>query len=173
MDAQKLMQLVNSDTFSKEYADLNWTGSFREYLNIVMERPEVARTAFQRAYDMIMSYGSSDYVEYKKKITHYNFFDDPVDNGKDAIFGLDVHLQKFVNVFKAAAHRYGPEKRVLLLHGPVGSSKSTIAVFLKKASKDIPALPKVRFTHTPGRTWAKYSIWKMSTPARSTLNLFC
>ena len=32
-----------------------------------------------------------------------------------------------VDIFKAAAHRYGTERRVLLLHGPVGSSKSTIA----------------------------------------------
>ena len=37
-----------------------------------------------------------------------------------------------VNVLKSAAHRYGTERRVLLLHGPVGSSKSTIARLLKK-----------------------------------------
>ena len=37
-----------------------------------------------------------------------------------------------VNVLKSAANRYGTERRVLLLHGPVGSSKSTIARLLKK-----------------------------------------
>ena len=37
-----------------------------------------------------------------------------------------------VNILKSAAHRYGTERRVLLLHGPVGSSKSTIARLLKK-----------------------------------------
>ncbi len=37
-----------------------------------------------------------------------------------------------VNAFKSAAQGYGIEKRVLLLHGPVGSSKSTIARLLKK-----------------------------------------
>ncbi len=37
-----------------------------------------------------------------------------------------------VNVLKSAAHRYGTERRVLLLHGPVGSSKSTIVRLLKK-----------------------------------------
>ncbi|MEZ4741524.1 MAG: serine protein kinase [Bdellovibrionota bacterium] len=116
----------------EEHKELNWSGNFPEYLDMVIERPEIARSAFQRLYDMIESYGNSTYVEYKKKITHWNFFDDPIDNGKDAIFGLDVHLQKLVNVIKAGAYRYGPEKRVILLHGPVGSAKSTIARLLKK-----------------------------------------
>jgi len=39
---------------------------------------------------------------------------------------------KLVHFFKSAALGYGTEKRVLLLHGPVGSAKSTIARLLKK-----------------------------------------
>ena len=38
----------------------------------------------------------------------------------------------FVNILKSAANGYGTERRVLLLHGPVGSSKSTLARLLKK-----------------------------------------
>lgn len=41
-----------------------------------------------------------------------------------------------VQVFKSAAQRYGPERRVLLLHGPVGSSKSTIVRLLKRGSEE-------------------------------------
>jgi serine protein kinase len=81
---------------------------------------------------MVMHFGSYEYVEQKKRIVHYKFFDDPLSNGKDAVFGIDVYLAKLVNVFKAASLRYGPEKRVLLLHGPVGSAKSTIVRMLKK-----------------------------------------
>ena len=51
---------------------------------------------------------------------------------RDAVFGLDDQLASLVNAFKSAAQGYGIEKRVLLLHGPVGSSKSTIARLLKK-----------------------------------------
>ena len=120
--------LLDIDRFKKSH----WEGSFQDYINIVRERPEVTRNAFQRLYDLIMHYGTEDYVEFKKKITGYKFFKDPVDNGKDAVFGLDVHLMKLVNCIKAAAHGYGTEKRVVLLHGPVGSSKSTIARMLKK-----------------------------------------
>ncbi len=132
MDAKSIIATINKGDFEKQYTDLMWTGSFSDYLNIVLESPQVARTAFQRCADMIESYGFAEYSEYKKAIKHYKFFDDPFDNGKDAIFGLDVHLHKLVNVFRAGAQKYGPEKRVILLHGPVGSSKSTIARLLKK-----------------------------------------
>ena len=104
----------------------------------------MARTAFQRVYDMIESYGYEEYKEYKKVIRHYKFFDDPIENGRDAVFGLDVHIMKLVNFFKAAAYRYGPEKRVFLLHGPVGSAKSTIARMLKKGLEHYSATPHSR-----------------------------
>ena len=74
--------------------------------------------AFQRLYDMILSHGTEDYVDSKKKVTHYNFFDDPIDDGADGLFGLDEPLARLMSVFKAAAHHFGPERRVLLLPGP-------------------------------------------------------
>jgi serine protein kinase len=49
---------------------------------------------------------------------------------------------KLVNVFKSAAQGYGTEKRVILLHGPVGSSKSTIARLLKKGMEDYSKTPE-------------------------------
>lgn len=116
----------------REYQELNWEGSFSEYLDIVRSDPDVCRNAYQRMYDMIMHFGTEEYTEYKKRIIRYKFFDDPFDNGKDAVFGIDVHLMKLVRVFESAALGYGPEKRVILLHGPVGSAKSTIARLLKK-----------------------------------------
>lgn len=116
----------------QEFKHLHWEGSFTEYLDLVKANPNIARNAFQRMYDMILSWGTSNYTEYKKTITHYKFFEDPIDKGKDAVFGLDVTLMKLVHFFKSAALGYGTEKRVLLLHGPVGSAKSTIARVLKK-----------------------------------------
>jgi serine protein kinase len=114
------------------YREQHWEGSFSDYLELVRERPSITRNAYQRLYDMIVSFGTETYTEYKKPIVRYKFFDDPVDNGKDAIFGIDVHLMKLVNVLKSAALSLGPERRVILLHGPVGSAKSTIARLFKK-----------------------------------------
>lgn len=115
-----------------EYQEQNWEGSFSDYLEKVKSSPEVTRNAYQRCYQMILSYGREEYIDNKKKLVHYTFFDDPDNNGADAIFGLDIPLMRLVNVFKSAALGYGTEKRVILLHGPVGSAKSTIARLLKK-----------------------------------------
>ncbi|MCY4444454.1 MAG: serine protein kinase [Proteobacteria bacterium] len=132
MNVQQALEILRESNFKKEYAELSWTGTFQDYLDKLTERPDIARSAFQRAYDMIASYGFHEYEESKKKITHWHFFDDPLGDGKDAVYGLDVHLQKLIHTIKAGAYRYGAEKRVILLHGPVGSSKSTIARLLKK-----------------------------------------
>jgi serine protein kinase len=127
-----LIEKIREVQNRSDYGDLHWEGNFAEYLQLVQETPFVVRNAFQRLYDLIVSFGSRRYSEYKKDITHYNFFDDPLGDGRDAIFGLDLPLMKLVQVLKAASMSYGPERRVLLLHGPVGSSKSTIARLLKR-----------------------------------------
>ncbi|HEY3493152.1 MAG TPA: serine protein kinase [Polyangiaceae bacterium] len=124
------------------YRDLAWEGSFEEYLQIVRERPTVTRNAFQRVYDMVISYGTEEYIDNKKKLVRYNFFRDEADGGKDAVFGLDIPLMRLMNVLKAASEGYGPERRVILLHGPVGSSKSTIARLLKKGLERYSATPE-------------------------------
>jgi serine protein kinase len=116
----------------KDFTHLNWVGTFQDYINIVSEHPNVTRNSFQRIHDMIINYGTVKYTEYKKDIVRYNFFDDPLENGKDAVYGIDVHLMKLVNFFKSASAGYGTEKRILLLHGPVGSAKSSIARLMKK-----------------------------------------
>ena len=116
------------ETFRQEH----WQGTFDDYLDIVRENPKVTRTAFQRLYDMILSYGTYPVDGNKEGLIRYKFFDDPDNDGRDAIFGLTRPLMDIVNVFKSAALKYGSERRVLLLHGPVGSSKSTIARLLKR-----------------------------------------
>jgi serine protein kinase len=124
-----------------QYRDLHWEGSFEEYLQIVRERPSVTRNAFQRLYDMVIGAGQEEYIDNKKKIIRYNFFRDNIGSGRDAVFGLDIQLMRLVSVLRAAAEGYGPERRVILLHGPVGSSKSTIARLLKKGVEDYSRTP--------------------------------
>jgi serine protein kinase len=117
----------------EQFRKKNWDGTFEEYLDLVKGEPRVTRNAYQRVYDMIMSAGVREYEPTRgEKRVHYNFFDDPQDGGRDAVFGLEGSLEQLVNALKSASLGYGIEKRVLLLHGPVGSSKSTIARILKR-----------------------------------------
>ena len=125
-------QIVQATESAKKQSVSHWTGTFFEYLELVKKNPKVTRNAYQRMYDMVIESGTEEYIDFKKQIIRYKFFDDAENNGKDAVFGLDVQLMKLVNVLKAAALGYGTEKRVILLHGPVGSAKSTICRRLKK-----------------------------------------
>ncbi|MCH7994307.1 MAG: serine protein kinase [Planctomycetes bacterium] len=130
--AEDIFSVIAENVRTDRFREQHWEGSFKEYLELVTKHPQIARNAFQRIYEMIIHFGSERYTHVRDELVRYHFFSDPIDNGTDAIFGLDRPLMNLVDFFKSAAHRYGTEKRILLLHGPVGSSKSTIARLLKK-----------------------------------------
>jgi len=123
-----------------QYRLEHWQGSFAEYLDLVKANPKITRTAYQRLYDMLVQDGAAP-IEGSRDLIRYKFFDSPHNGGEDAVFGLTRTLMDLVNVFKSAAMKYGSERRVLLLHGPVGSSKSTIARLLKRGLE--------RYSRTP------------------------
>jgi serine protein kinase len=127
-----LLELVRQKQDLTGYRERHWTGSFEDYVALVMADPRLARNAYQRLHDMILSHGVTEYTRQHDRHVHYRIFDDLIDNGRDAVFGLDGVLMRLAHNIKSAAFGYGTEKRILLLHGPVGSSKSTIARLLKK-----------------------------------------
>ena len=130
--AMDLRGLVTRNLNRERFQSQTWEGTFFDYLDVVQSDPRVCRNAFQRVFDMILSYGVEQTTVFKEEVTKYKFFGDPIDGGADGIFGLEGPLMQLVDFFKSAAQGYGTERRILLLHGPVGSSKSTIARLLKK-----------------------------------------
>ena len=162
LKTHKVISLVEDLQKKAHYEDLNWFGTFDQYLDMVKGNPSIVRTAFQRMYDMILSYGVSEYTESRKKIIHYHFFDDEKHRGKDALFGLDISLMKLVNVFKSAAFGYGTDRRIILLHGPVGCAKSTICRLLKRGLEDYSKKPEgILYTFSwvaNGNTWMQQEL---------------
>ena len=101
---------------------LAWSGTFREYIEILKKDPSPAMTAHARVYDMIESYGFEESGGQKK----YKFFE-------QEIFGLDRAVEKLVEqYFHSAARRLDVRKRILLLMGPVSGGKSTLVTMLKR-----------------------------------------
>ena len=127
-----ILEIVDRHLDTESFRQQHWEGSFYDYLDMVVGNPRLARNAFQRLYDMILNFGTERYTVLKQDFVHYKFFDDPIDHGVDAVFGLDGALMRLVEFLKSAAQGYGTDRRILLLHGPVGSSKSTIVRLLKK-----------------------------------------
>ncbi len=150
--ASDILSSLRSEVDIHDYRKLHWEGSFEDYLGLVIEKPETTRTAYQRLYDMILTHGTEDTYENKEKITVFKFFTEFAAKHGDAIFGIDRTLMQLVNTFKSAALGYGTEKRVLLLHGPVGSAKSTIARLLKRGLEE--------YSHTDAGALYAYG-WSM------------
>lgn len=108
--------------YRAESEKLNWSGTFRDYIELLRRDSTPAMTAHARVYDMIVSQG----VEEKGGNKRYKFFE-------SEIFGLDRTMEKLVEeYFHSAARRLDVRKRILLLMGPVSGGKSTIVTLLKK-----------------------------------------
>ena len=127
-----IYEIVEKRLNAQSFRDEHWEGTFDDYLDLVSRNPRLARNAFQRIYDMILHFGTERYTKMRQEFVRYTFFSDPIGNGEDAIYGLERPLMQLVDFFKSAAQGYGTEHRILLLHGPVGSAKSTICRLLKK-----------------------------------------
>lgn len=126
-----LFELAQGSFRPADYAALTWEGSFSDYLQLVERDPMVARNAWQRLLDMIESHGF-DEPQRRGEPKRWRVFSDPFGRGRDAVFGLDEPLSRLVETIRGGAMHLGPEKRVILLHGPVGSAKSTVVRMLKK-----------------------------------------
>ena len=114
------------------FREQHWEGTFWEYLDLVHGESHRVAQRLPARYDMILSYGSESFTQFKQEYNRYQFFADPIDHGADAIFGLERPLVQLVDFFKSAAQGYGTEKRICCCMGRSGSSKSTMARLLKK-----------------------------------------
>src|SRR5438132_6259697 len=105
---------------------LGWQGSFKDYFDMVVERPQLARLSHARVYDMITSLGCETKPNGEST---YNFF-------SEELFGIEKPLQQLVDYFASAAARLEVRKRILLMMGPVGGGKSTIVTLLKRGLEE-------------------------------------
>jgi serine protein kinase len=71
-----LMQLLSEQQDRQQFQQLNWRGTFSEYLDLVANDPRVTRNSFQRIYDMIIAYGYEEFIDAKKRLIRYKFFTD-------------------------------------------------------------------------------------------------
>lgn len=109
-------------SYRAENDRLAWSGTFKDYIELLRKDPSPAKTAHSRVYDMIKSHGVEE-INGRKR---YKFFE-------QEIFGLDRAVEKLVEeYFHSAARRLDVRKRILLLMGPVSGGKSTLVTLLKR-----------------------------------------
>ncbi len=154
--------MSNNDTtlesLSQEYrdtipSDLRQTKSFSWYLDEIKNHPKIARNANQRVADMFDFYGT-EYDEEDGVVEYKLASEDPLEDGENTFYGRVVHeaIHGFVNKIKSGARGLGPERRILLMLGPVGSGKSDFdsrvrAYFEDYTSRDEGRMYTFRWTN--------------------------
>jgi serine protein kinase len=128
---------ISNDHKKKIPDDLRDEYKMDWYLNNSIDNPDLLRNAHQRIADMFDFYGK-DYDESLGVVKYTLATEDPLHNGKYEFYGDEVHkgIHEFVNKIKGGSKFLGPEKRIKLLLGPVGSGKSEFDSLVRKYFED-------------------------------------
>lgn len=107
--------------------NLSWSGTLKDYLEMVIKNPSLNMTSHARVLRMIEHAG----VERNNdgQITKYNFF-------ADEIFGAEESIEQIMSYLRAAAAGSEVARRILLLYGPTSSGKSQLAIMLKRGMEE-------------------------------------
>ena len=97
--------------------------TLNEYIDRVAVMPSIAATAHERVFQMIRAAGWQPGLHAGE--TSYGFF-------AAELYGLDVPLERIVRYFETAAQGHETRRRILLLWGPPGGAKSSVAALLKR-----------------------------------------
>jgi serine protein kinase len=110
----------------EHFKEVAWEGSYLEYLDLVCADPyNHSRTTYQLTFDMIQHFGSDAFEDSGEQVRRFKLFDDPFQQGRNAIYGLERTISKLVKYIRAGAREEGKE-RIFVLHGPVGTAKTSI-----------------------------------------------
>ncbi len=129
-----------SQGLAEEYGRKRRLLSFSEYFALVASDPvRQTRNAAQYVLDAFDHYGTYRVRGPGGTVTRYRLFDCPFDGGRDKLVGQE-EVQNRVRAVLERFVRQGRVDRLILLHGPNGSSKSTFVDVLARALKHYSTL---------------------------------
>jgi len=104
-------------------SDLEWEGTLKDYIELVISNPSIHVGAHKRVLSMIESHGVVK--DDAGDVESYNFF-------SNDLFGVSDSIKQIMEYLRAAAAGSEVGRRILLLFGPTSSGKSQLAILLKK-----------------------------------------
>ncbi len=114
--------------------------SFAEYLNLVVAEPaRQLRSSTQYLVDCFDHYGSSVITYPWGVVRRFHLFDSPWAGGEDRLFGQE-HVQNAVYRTLRSFVQDGRPNKLVLLHGPNGSAKSTFIRCMGRALEHFSTL---------------------------------
>lgn len=141
-----------AESVQKKYDEGRWVLSFDEYLELFAKDPvRYARDASRYVRDVFDHYGSTKVKHPWGEYTRWNLFDLPFDADTDEKTSIGARRaglvgQEFVQeeIYRALSNfaREGRPNRLVLLHGPNGSAKSTLVGCILRALEHYSTLPE-------------------------------
>jgi len=114
--------------------------SFQQYLETFCANPlRFGRSAAQYLLDVFDHYGTREAHGIGGPVTRWKLFDAPWDNGRDTLTGqesIQAELHRYLRRFAAT----GRADKLVLLHGPNGSAKSTVIHLIGRAMEHYSTL---------------------------------
>src|SRR4051812_4922465 len=107
--------------------------SFGEYFNLLSsDMHRQTRSAAQYLRDALDHFGTETVRSPRGQVTRWKLYDCPWDEGKDSLVGQE-EVQGAIYRLVSNFSREGRTNRLILLHGPNGSAKSTLVACLQRA----------------------------------------
>src|SRR5688500_16898253 len=122
------------------YAKNKRVMSFEEYFALFTAQPErQGRSAAQYVRDVFDHFGTEEVRHPRGTVTRWKLFDCPWDRGRDRLIGQEEAQARVYRVLSNFT-REGRVNKLILLHGPNGSAKSTMVSCIARALEYYSAL---------------------------------
>ncbi|MUV48652.1 PrkA family serine protein kinase [Haloarcula sp. KBTZ06] len=118
--------------------------SLAEYVDTVLETPQVAAHASKYLLDAIEDAGTRIVIEEGEEKERYRFFDDPHNDGEHAILGNTEVLNAFVDDLRSIAAGRGKDEKIIWLEGPTATGKSELKRCLINGLREYSKTPEGR-----------------------------
>jgi predicted Ser/Thr protein kinase len=115
---------------------------FDRFLDRVLEEPyALGRSAVQYAVDALDHFGVRKVPGIGGEVVRHRLWDAGFSGGRGAVYGQEAVQERLVRVFRSAAEE-GRLDRLIVLHGPNGSAKSTLVECLMRGLAHYSTLPE-------------------------------
>ncbi|MGH7145045.1 MAG: hypothetical protein ACREJ2_13095 [Planctomycetota bacterium] len=140
MNSEDILKAIDAE-FQALYKAESWILGFDEFLNLFMHQPyTVGRNAAQVLVDAIDHFGKYEVQAPGGTLTRYRIFDAERDDGRNRLCGQEQAAYNLIRHLRIFAE--SKVDKLILLHGPNGSSKSTLVKLLARALERYTGLPE-------------------------------
>lgn len=141
MEAKRFLQMVG-DEVGKDFVKDRIILSFEEYLGLFFQEPrKQLRNAAQYLREVIEHFGSDQVRHPTGKVRRWKIFDLTEADGQGRVAGQE-EVQNAIYRILGNFSRAGRVNKLILLHGPNGSAKSSIVDALKRGMELYSRLPQ-------------------------------